>query len=121
MSTNYYVTFRKNGKDNEIHIGKRSFGMKFLFAENQQAKLLNSWKRWQNFLRNGNKTIKDEYGATIPFETFVKTVEARQREGMTYQDQDRYHPDPSYYRPPANTMETFDADGYRFSTSRDFS
>lgn len=67
MGTNYYV---KLG-DEELHIGKKSCGWKFLF-QRYPEKLLQNFEDWTALLAL-NK-IYNEYGEVVDFADFINMV-----------------------------------------------
>jgi len=86
MGTNYYIkTFREEKNkcehcgraditpEEEIHIGKKSGGWKFIF--NPRFK---SWDEWKKFIWTWNLRIFDEYERNIPFDEFCEVVEKGQ-------------------------------------------
>lgn len=124
MGTNYYVKAKPDcpccGREYEpLHIGKSSGGWKFLFAPYPEYGLT-SWKDWQKHLAEAGTEIVDEYGQDIDLTQLMELVEAKQKPdaldasnapqemwGSSFEGRDRY--------------EVADEDGYRFSTTNDFS
>ena len=76
MGTNFYVVFNECSHcgryDNELHIGKSSFGWCFHFQGYKHLGLV-SWQDWKEYLKD--KVIKDEYGDTMDYSYFVNLIE----------------------------------------------
>jgi hypothetical protein len=109
MGTNYYVKAEEKPacptcghRENveALHIGKSSHGWAFIFAPYPELRLT-SWRAWRLFLTSHQ--IVDEYGREHTFADFVRLVESKQ-EGNRIDSHDRG-----------------DSEGYRFSTTSDFS
>jgi len=125
MGTNYCVAKNLceccNRYDEEYHIGKSSYGWAFSFHGYRHDNLT-SWKLWKGFLKD--KTIKDEYGETIPYDVFVEMIEGPKAPGFVRSDghknsshneagrTDKY----PWFNPE---YDWDDEDGYSFS-SREF-
>lgn len=104
MGTNYYLQIKNTIFDecplviqerkNEIienlklHIGKSSWGWRFLFQEQEfNGKLINSYEYWKTLLTNPNYEIVDEYNQVIDFKELDKLILSRQNEQKhTYLD-----------------------------------
>lgn len=120
MGTNYYTDDPRCdhcGRDGErFHIGKSSAGWKFLFAPYPEHGLT-SWRAWQAFL--ANRVIVDEYGDVIDLADLKRLVETKQCGGLDGNNA----PESMYGRPIGRRgdIETMDDQGYRFSTTADFS
>lgn len=90
MGTNYYVVRTRPTIDRPIHIGKSSYGWKFLFQE--QEDLWNdppvSWHSWKDVIKwlteftmdNKDYVIIDEYDHTVDLSDFIDLVESKQGE-----------------------------------------
>ena len=82
MGTNYYVATNHceccKRYDEEFHIGKSSMGWAFSFRGYPTFKL-ESWKQWKEFLKD--KTIMDEYGDSMTYDSFVDMVETYKAPG----------------------------------------
>lgn len=121
MGTNYYC-HKKNPcpacghGGEEYHIGKSSIGWKFLFAPYPDEGLT-SKKAWEQFLKD--RVITDEYGNTIPHTELFELIESKQK--ALNKDGQPLLTMQSYGEPNTYRYETFDAEGYRFSTTCDFS
>ena len=84
MGTNYYHRASSKcphcGKElpdiEERHIGKGSFGWTFSFHGDKEIRSLDDWL--MEFIKGGE--IKDEYGAIVNVEEFVKLIEAYSRQ-----------------------------------------
>lgn len=116
MGTNYYVT-----ADEELHIGKQSAGWAFCFAP-YPDRGLTSRRAWLEFLRKHPDQIRDEYGDVVSVAD-LEALSLRTKDGL---DAARYYEKyPEHRRPDnlfdATAYETKDADGFRFSTTADFS
>lgn len=121
MGTNFYChkkdpcpTCGHGGE--QYHIGKSSIGWKFLFASYPDEGLT-SKRAWDVFLKDC--TVIDEYGKEISHGELFDLIESKQvalnedgRPLLTAQ---------SYGDPYAHRFERLDGEGYRFSTSPDFS
>lgn len=80
MGTNYYTKINicptcKRAEE-EVHLGKSSFGWKFLFQYNggKFYKNVHEMKKWLS-----NKVIKNEYGEIVPCNEFWKMVKEKQK------------------------------------------
>ena len=111
MGTNYYVETdepceecRGTGKRRQ-HIGKSSGGWKFLFNPFRR-----SFAEWSAFLQSHPK-IWDEYGRPETPQSLMDFIVKKQETCSTHWAPGE---DPTKY-------ETLDADGYRISTSENFS
>lgn len=127
MGTNYYVTTNHcehcDRYDEEYHIGKSSFGWSFSF-HGYRAERLVSWAAWKEFLKD--KTIMDEYGDRIDYDSFVNKIETYKSPGYINPGNGRknqQHNEASrndkypWFNPE---YDWDDEQGYAFS-SRDFS
>ena len=113
MGTNYYVIKRKPSLyPSAIHIGKSSYGWKFLFRGylagdeeglNDEKLNIASIEDWKKYLDNEELIILDEYDCPISYEEFFAMVERKQAE----ENED-------------NFKYNGNIDGYRFSF-REFS
>lgn len=126
MGTNYYVKDETEPKppceccgrpfdddrDDPLHIGKSSSGWKFLFAPYPDLGLT-SWAEWKVFL--ADKTIVDEYGTETSLQELADLVEAKQSGGICAETAS------SSQWGPFSRSENKDGEGYRFSTTADFS
>lgn len=77
MSTNYaFGPFPGGDPDGEgLHIGQVSGGARFLFrAHNSQG--ITTLPDWEQFLRNPNVTIRNEYGRDVPVDEMIETMTA---------------------------------------------
>jgi len=79
MGTNYYV----KKEDNSIHIGKSSFGWKFLFQENNEYYDKKDKSSIFRFLKLNKTTFINEYNEKVDVEEFWKMVEQKQQSGTT--------------------------------------
>ena len=111
MGTNFYMLVNpctKCGKpDEKVHIGKSSFGWKFLF----QGHTFKTLKDWERTLRMN--IIQDEYGSPVPFEELSAKIHSHQG-GRTHHEEHAkagYTEDREYWT---------DDEGYEFF-SREFS
>jgi len=108
MGTNYYLKLNAcelcGHDDDPIHIGKESYGWKFIFDP-----YFGSWKSWQKALQENDGKIFNEYGDKISFREFQEMVERKQLK------------DGTHFLPGEQSHETLDEDGYRIFKSRDFS
>lgn len=113
MGTNYYAHNTKNACDKcgrgaeEHHIGKASFGWKFLFNPFKR-----SYKEWIKYLKEEACKIVDEYGKIVTLEDFIENVQSKQK-GISLKDEEMYMRSWDLY-------EFFDEEGYRISKDEDF-
>lgn len=125
MGTNYYTKSKCDhcgalSVENELHIGKSSGGWKFLFAPYPEHGLT-SWKAWRHYLAKGWQVIFDEYGREHDLAYLIDLVEGKQQPNMLDADNapaSSYGPTPKSER---RKHEVADSEGYRFSTTSDFS
>jgi hypothetical protein len=117
MGTNYYTDgdppcscCGRGGE--ELHIGKSSMGWQFLFAP-YPDRGLTSFKAWREFL--ADREIRDEYGHKWALNDLVELVE-KKREGINSQTATR-----EQWGPSSRDGESADPEGYRFSSTSDFS
>ena len=106
MGLNYYAQVNRCfhcERSEEVHIGKSSFGWKFLFNPYKE-----SWKEWKEFL--SEIPIKDEYGVQVSFEEFVQKVEKKQKE-----DGEHYT-----FAGDADKNRVIDPEGYLISKHKEF-
>lgn len=90
MGTNYYAVRTRPTTDYPIHIGKSSYGWKFLFQTHHE-----NWNEppvvWSTFdqvyewlykytVESGSYVIIDECDTVISFEDFIEMVEDKQSE-----------------------------------------
>lgn len=123
MGTNYYAVSEPcrccGRSDGRVHIGKSSYGWKFLFApfERANGESIASFQGWRTYL--ADKRIVDEYGQTVTLDALVELVESKQAGGLCADTAT----DAQYGSPPADRFrhEVKDADGYRIATTADFS
>ena len=85
MGTNYYLRYdlcNSCSRYNELHIGKNSFGWKFVFQVDEENELV-TYDRWVDFLKSeverGSKIV-DEYNKEISLEDFIGIVEEKQKD-----------------------------------------
>lgn len=71
----------------ELHIGKSSYGWKFVFQQqeiynplNRWTNLLNSYRSWKEFLTTAPVVIINECNEEVNKEEFFKMVEEKQNE-----------------------------------------
>ena len=101
MGINYYA--RPQGMDcacKDIHIGKSSYGWRFLFYENDRFKTFPQFKLW---LENTSYDIMNEDGEYISKLDLLDKIESKQKENN-----------------PKQFEYCKNVDGYRF-TRREFS
>lgn len=80
MGTNYYTIPRKRSICQEVkHIGKSSYGWKFLFRGYEEENIRNV-EDWKKYIKENDLLILDEYDDEISFEDFFKLVEEKQKE-----------------------------------------
>lgn len=64
-----------NDYDCGIHIGKKSCGWRFLFDHNREKYYTSTRKSIEDFIKNNDLDIKDEYGHIISYDEFWKMVD----------------------------------------------
>jgi hypothetical protein len=108
MGTNYYLVKNKPSTDSGLHIGKSSFGWRFLFHKPSIwdfDRPLNTFEQWRDYLKetteSGTHVIMDEYDKIISLDDFLEMVANKQKEDK---------PDMFEYCENVN--------GYRFSSSK---
>lgn len=101
--------------EEEIHIGKRSGGWKFLFAPNPQHYEENR-KSINKFLHKKGWVLRNEYGETIPPEYFWKEYVEDFEGGYDHDTYIQDHP----YEDRFTKREHYSEDGLRFSCTNDF-
>lgn len=142
MGTNYYIIRKANREDkkkfhemidneqyeelqnelylfekqNKIHVGKSSYGWKFLFdANNFQYYDKNEKSVWK-WLKDNENDLYNEYGEKISFDEFKKMVESKQN-GMDYMDYQIKYNEPDPYL----SISDYYIGNLRFSSETDFS
>ena len=122
MGTNYYVATNRceccKRFDEEVHIGKKSYGWAFSFrGYREHPTKLTSWREWKEYLRY--KEIVDEYGDTVDYQWFCGLVEAAGAPGHTRQEdehQNLVHNEEGRKKGWFNSEYDWDdEDGYSFS------
>lgn len=105
MGTNYYAVKKKPSIDEPIHIGKSSYGWKFLFHEINDLEIhtYNQWKQWLLEHINSDYVLLNEYDEEVELDYFFDLVDKKQKEEN-----------------PAEFSNSKNIDGYRFTDS-DFS
>ena len=87
MGTNYYLV--KNGPSVKggLHIGKASYGWRFLFHKPSiwdVDKPLNTYEQWRDYLtetiENGTHVIMNEYDEIVLLDEFLRMVASKQEE-----------------------------------------
>jgi len=117
MGTNYYVERGAacptcGHKEEPLHIGKSSAGWEFLFAPYPELGLT-SWAAWKAHL--AQREIRDEYGAIVALGELETLIKAK-RGGLSAKTATR-----EQWGPYGRELETADDEGYRFSSTADFS
>ena len=86
MGTNYYLVKNRPSIDSGLHIGKSSFGWRFLFHKPSiwDAPVpLNTFEQWKNYLtettKSGSQVIMNEYDEQVSLESFLNLVEEKQK------------------------------------------
>ncbi|MBQ0014670.1 MAG: hypothetical protein KBS82_05030 [Oscillospiraceae bacterium] len=93
MGTNYYLVKDSATVRPPLHIGKASFGWKFIFRlyedlelEGYEEEYFNSitnieeWKSFLEYKTNGNYQIMTEHDKQVSFDDFWNMVEEKQKE-----------------------------------------
>jgi len=116
MGTNFYAVYNKCshcGREDRLHIGKRSGGWEFGFQAHDEPEL-KSATQYRVWLRASGAVIYDEYGETWSLPDFWEAVgETRQPGALNHCDYVKEH-----YICDDNTFK--DAEGWSF-TPGDFS
>lgn len=91
MGTNYYLVKNRPSIDSGLHIGKSSFGWRFLFHKPSiwvVDRPLNTYGKWRDYLKetteSGTHVIMNEYDEIVSYEAFINMVQEHQK---------YYHPD----------------------------
>lgn len=114
----------------KIHIGKQSWGWKFLWNANRFEYFDPTIKSLYEFLKSGD--IYDEYGTKYDFDTFINKKikittgcdglewcrEHNERWWCSYEDIDRFK---DTYNVEVNTAGEFYIEGHRFTIHDEFS
>ena len=80
MGTNYYLRYnicKHCSRFDQLHIGKNSFGWKFLFSINENHKNVDDWL---NDMKNSKYKIFDEYDNRISYHDFVCVIQNKELE-----------------------------------------
>lgn len=85
MGTNYYARYNICDccdRYNELHIGKSSFGWKFLFRGYTKEEDLDiqTFENWKNFLKSEDVKIFDEYDEKVEYQRFIEFIEKKQND-----------------------------------------
>lgn len=81
MGTNYYVKHKnRKVRQEDLHIGKRSYGWEFNFQAIEEDDYYNipkisTKKQWFEYLINHKDEIFNEYDENISFREFIEIVE----------------------------------------------
>lgn len=95
MGTNYYaqlnVCDKCNKPEDVLHIGKSSCGWTFMFRGYRNHYIregfevnLDSWQKWQLFLKQPNIQIINEYDEIITYDDFYRLVEDKKNETFNH-------------------------------------
>jgi hypothetical protein len=106
MGTNYYAVKKEpRVYDRVIHLGKSSFGWRFLFHETEDIRTFPQFKRWlsENIGDTKEYVLMNEYNEEVTVVELIELIEIKQKENN-----------------PDNFSHCKDIDGYRFS-DREFS
>lgn len=92
MGTNYYAVRNKPTVREPIHIGKSSWGWRFLFQyqDDNWAEPPIFWSNYEEVkewlykytVENKEFVIMDEYDNIVPYEEFIDLVEQKQKENL---------------------------------------
>ena len=117
MGTNYYL--RKNvckecGRYDETHIGKASYGWKFLFDHNDWEYFEKNKESVIKFLKSGG--IYDEYEKHIPFKKLMEVIEEHKK-GLDIKNYNKENP-----KLEDSILCNFDMyiEDFRFANNSDF-
>ena len=103
-------------KQNKIHVGKSSYGWKFLFDANNFKYYDKNEKSVWKWLKDNENDLYNEYGKKISFDEFKKMVESKQND-MDYMDYQIKYNEPDPYL----TIYDYYIGNLRFSSTTDFS
>ena len=86
MGCNYYVVSKKPTIRKPLHIGKSSYGWKFLFQEvngteydwDLQIRTFNQWKQYLEEHIDNDMVILDEDDREVSLKDFLELVEVKQ-------------------------------------------
>lgn len=124
------VIFDINQFSNKVHIGKQSYGWKFLFNPNSFKYYEPTMKSIDEYLRGEDILLEDEYGRKIDIDEFWDMVE-KSKDKLDNKEYNQKYPDEMmflygnrcdgmYQQYNPNYFEFYN-DGLRFSTSNEFS
>lgn len=103
-------------KENKIHIGKSSYGWKFLFNSNNFKFFEKNAESLWRFIKNNENDLYDEYGRKISYEE-LKDIVKKSENGLDYLTyQLKYK-----VQDPYLTVSDYYIDNLRFSSTTDFS
>lgn len=124
------VIFDINQLSNKVHIGKQSYGWKFIFNPNLFKYYEPTIKSIDDYLRGDNILLKDEYGRKISIDEFWKMVE-NSKDKLDNREYNQKHHDEmvflygskcdEIYKQYNPSYFEFYNDGLRFSISSEFS
>lgn len=124
------VVFDINQMVNKVHIGKQSFGWKFLFNPNSFKYYEPTMKSIDIFLRGEDILLEDEYGRKIDVGEFWNIVE-RSKDKIGNKEYNQKYPDEMMFLYGSKCDEIYQQynpsyfefynDGLRFSISSEFS
>ena len=80
MGTNYYALYNKCKsceRYDSLHLGKSSFGWKFLFRKHPFE--ISCFREFIDFINSDDVDIIDEYGKLINKEDFINMIEEKQK------------------------------------------
>lgn len=103
-------------KKSKIHIGKSSYGWKFLFDANDFKYYDKNEESVWKWLKDNENDLYNEYGEKVSFDDFKEMVEVKQN-GMDYMDYQMKYNQPDPYL----TISDYYIGKLRFSSSTDFS
>ena len=104
----------------EVHIGKRSCGWKFLFAPNPEH-YDETKESILQFIHQDGWYLLDEYGDKIDPDLFWDQYVACMEDGWTGEAHDRWEREQGHYvQFPAANYEHVTAEGLRFAIDADF-
>ena len=101
MGTNYYAVLKRpTVSDRVIHLGKSSYGWRFLFRETDEIKTFPQFKKWlaDNVGDEKDYVLLDEYDKEVSPADLLAKIEEKQENNN-----------------PDNFLYNRNIDGYRFS------
>ena len=100
MGTNYYVVPNRPSTREPIHIGKSSYGWRFLFQQqvdeyHEPPIVWNTYDEVKDWLKkytvdSTNYIIMDEYDTVVPYDELIELIEEKQEGSKKYRFESRW-------------------------------